>query len=319
MTDSKSDETIESGLARDVRHGLMMERKELSPKYFYDETGSRLFEQICDLEEYYQTRTERSILEQLAPRLVAEHAPRSIVEFGSGSSSKTRLLFDALAAAGAPARYVPIDISSEMLLETADELRGDYPDLDVRPVVGDFSREIPRHEIVSPALVIFLGGTIGNFVEADAIEFVSRVAAGMGDEDLFLLGIDLVKDPRELHAAYNDAQGVTALFNLNVLEVINRELGGHFDPATFAHYAFYRPDQEQIEMHLASLVDQNVAIDALGIDVPFERGETILTEISRKFTPASVARLLQKGGMTLLELFTDPGERFALVLARRHR
>lgn len=307
----------ESELAADVREGLSAERKELSPKYFYDQEGSRLFERICELDEYYQTRTERSILEQLAPSLIREYAPRSIVELGSGSSSKTRLLLDAITADGGHGRYVPIDISREMLLETADTLGMEYPRLDVRAIVGDFTRELPRQELLSPALVIFLGGTIGNFTEQDAIAFVERMAAGMNDRDLFLLGIDLVKDPRELHAAYNDAEGVTARFNLNVLEVINRELGGHFDTSTFAHYAFYRPDREQIEMHLASLIEQRVAIDALGIEVEFDRGETILTEISRKFTRRSVTRLLEQGGLSLLELYSDEQRRFALALARK--
>jgi L-histidine N-alpha-methyltransferase len=291
--------------------------KELSPKYFYDERGSELFERICGLEEYYQTRTERSILEWLAPRIVAGHAPRTIVELGSGSSSKTRLLLDAMTSGGTAGRYIPIDISSRMLLETAEQIRSEYPTLDVRPAVGDFSREIPVGDLLSPALVIFLGGTIGNFRDPEALEFLARIARGMGPDDLFLLGIDLVKDPRELHAAYNDREGVTALFNLNVLEVINRRLGGHFDIATFAHYAFYNPALEQIEMHLASLVTQSVGIDGLGIDIGFERGETILTEISRKFTPTSVGRLLERGGMRLVEIHSDPADRFALVLARR--
>lgn len=307
----------ERALAEDVRRGLTRSPKELSPKYFYDEAGSLLFERICDLEEYYQTRTERSILEWLAPRIITRHAPGTIVELGSGSSSKTRLLLDAMTGGGASGRYIPIDISGAMLLETALRLRSEYPTLELRPVVGDFSREIPTAHIVAPALVVFLGGTIGNFRDAEAVEFIARIAAGMGSDDIFLLGVDLVKDPRELHAAYNDRDGVTALFNLNVLEVINRELGGHFDPESFAHYAFYEPRLEQIEMHLASLHAQSVRIETLGIDIEFERGETILTEISRKFTPASVERLLERGDMSLVELHTDRANRFALVLARR--
>jgi L-histidine N-alpha-methyltransferase len=312
-------EDLRTALAKDVRDGLLRPRKELPPKYFYDERGANLFEAICDLPEYYQTRTEGGILRDIAGDLVARHAPGALVEFGSGSSSKTRLLLDAMRDAGTLRRYVPIDISREMLLATAESLVAEYPGLQVEAVIGDFTDGPPDLPAGTSHLIIFLGSTIGNFHPDEARAFVSGVAAKMGEDDLFLLGVDLVKDPAVLHAAYNDAAGVTADFNLNILQVINRELGGEFRLETFRHYAFFNPGESRIEMHLASLVDQDVPIGALDISIPFMRGETVLTEISRKFTRPSVAALLAEGGMELLEVHTDPDELFALCLARRGR
>jgi len=306
-----------AALADDVRRGLSLELKELPPKYFYDERGSRLFEEICLLPEYYQTRTERQILEAIMPGLVAEHAPSTLVEFGSGSSAKTRTILSAMADRGVLRRYVPIDISREILLSTAESLVREYPGLRVDAVIGDFNDGLPRIEPEGRSLVIFLGSTIGNFRRPDAVEFLRRISSRMERDDLFLLGVDLVKDPARLNAAYDDAAGVTAEFNLNVLRVINRELGGTFDLDMFAHYAFFNPRESQIEMHLASLDDQRVAIEALGMQVDFMRGETILTEISRKFTPASAAHLLADGGFEPIGFFTDPDRLFALALARR--
>jgi L-histidine N-alpha-methyltransferase len=222
-----------------------------------------------------------------------------------------------MARVGVLRRYVPIDISREILLSTAERLVREYPGLRVDAVIGDFNDGLPAIEPEGRSLVIFLGSTIGNFRREEAAAFLRRVSAGMGPDDLFLLGIDLVKDPARLNAAYDDAAGVTAQFNLNVLRVINRDLGGHFDLERFSHYAFFNPRESQIEMHLASRVDQTVAIDALGIEVPFTRGETILTEISRKFTPASAARLLEEGGLEQVAFHTDPENLFALTLSRR--
>lgn len=306
-----------AALAEDVRRGLSLELKELPPKYFYDELGSDLFEKICDLPEYYQTRTERSIIERIAGELVACYRPRTLVEFGSGSSVKTRLLLTAMEEAGTLSRYVPIDISREMLVATAESLVREYPELKVDAVIGDFNDGLPEMEGEGPSLVIFLGSTIGNFRHHEALAFLRKVSAHMREDDLFLLGVDLVKEPATLNAAYNDSAGVSAEFNLNVLRVINRQLGGRFDLATFAHYAFYNPGESQIEMHLASLVDQTVRIDDLDMTVDFHRGETILTEISRKFTRQSAERLLTDSGFIPLDFYTDPSRLFGLCLARR--
>lgn len=308
-----------SELARDVAEGLSLPLKELSPKYFYDERGSELFEEICTLPEYYQTRTERSILERIVPDLVASYHPATLVEFGSGSSAKTRVLLDGMAAAGTLRSYVPIDVSREMLLATARTLSAEYPDAVIAPVVGDFNDGLPALDAEGPVLAIFLGSTIGNFRRPEAVSFLRNVAGGMGPDDLFLLGLDRVKDPEALNAAYNDAAGVTAEFNLNVLHVINRELGARFDLATFTHYAFYNPGESQIEMHLVSTIDQRVPLGDLGTEASFERGETIRTEISRKFTRRSAERLLGDGGMELVEWYTDSNDLFALALARVSR
>ncbi len=308
-----------TGLARDVRAGLLGRPKELPPKYFYDEQGANLFEEICELPEYYQTRTEGAILRSIAAGLVAEHRPTALVEFGSGSSVKTRALLGAMRDAGTLERYIPIDISREMLLATAESLVAEYPGLRVDGVIGDFNDGLPDLRAGTRHLIIFLGSTIGNFHPEDALAFVRRVAGKMGEEDLFLLGVDLVKDPAILHAAYNDAAGVTAAFNLNMLRVINRELGGAFEPESFRHYAFFNPGESRIEMHLASLIEQSVMIDHLDLAIPFTRGETILTEISRKFTRRSVGGLLDDGGMELLDIHTDQEDLFALCLARRKR
>jgi L-histidine N-alpha-methyltransferase len=314
--ESEREATLQS-MRSDVRRGLSLEQKELDPKYFYDERGSELFEEICTLPEYYQTRTERSILEAIMPDLVAEHAPSTLIEFGSGSSVKTRLILSEMARRGVLRRYVPIDISREILISTAESLVREYPGLAVDAVIGDFNDGLPSIDAEGRALIIFLGSTIGNFRRDEAIPFLRRVADGMRAEDLFLLGVDLVKEPARLNAAYDDAAGITAAFNLNVLRVINRELGGRFDLERFSHYAFYNPRASQIEMHLASLADQSVAIDALGMTVNFTRGETILTEISRKFTHASVARLLEESGLERIGYYTDPEGLFALTLSRR--
>ena len=307
------------GLAGDLRTGFRKRPKELPPIYFYDERGSELFERITQLPEYYQTRTERRLLESIVRELAAgEYA--ELIEFGSGSSAKTRVLLDGMTATSSAAtleRYVPIDVSSDFLLATAERLSRDYPSLEIAPVVGDFREGLQGVPRVGSALIIFLGGTIGNFHYDESVQFLSTVAEGMSGEDAFLMGVDLVKDPALLHAAYNDAEGITAEFNRNVLRVINRELNGEFDPEAFYHYAFYNPDDTRIEMRLVSRRDQTVKIGDLEMSVRFREGESILTEISRKFTRASAERLLEDAGMSLVEWWSDPEDLFGLVLAKR--
>ncbi len=304
-------------LAADVRAGMCAARKELPPKYFYDERGSLLFEQICDLQEYYQTRTEAGILAAFADEIAGLSGASTLVEFGSGSSTKTRLLLTALERAGTLRTYVPIDISREILVQTAEDLVREYPALQVEAVIADFNDGIPPLDSEGPALAAFLGSTIGNFHHQDAVRFLSTVAAGMRRQDMFLLGVDLVKEPSILNPAYNDARGITAEFNLNVLRVINRELGANFNVAGFEHYAFFNPIESQIEMHVASLREQEVVIEAIGERIAFERGETIRTEISRKFTRGSTEEMLRAAGMQVVEFRTDPAGLFGVCLARR--
>ncbi len=307
----------ENELIADIRTGLLCRPKELSPKYFYDERGSRLFERICELPEYYQTRTERGIILANSAALVDLVGSGTVVELGAGNASKSRLFLEAAHAIGKTVDFVPVDISSVMLEQTAVELRARYPWVAVHPVAADFTRHISVRPSSNPRLILFLGGTIGNFGEAEGAELLARIASAMNTSDRFVLGIDLVKDPAILHAAYNDADGVTADFNLNVLRVLNREAGAAFNLTKFRHYAFYNPHAEQIEMHLASVESQTVPISALNASVEFERGETIRTEISRKFSRGSVERLLELGGMQLEQFLVDDHELFALCVARR--
>jgi L-histidine N-alpha-methyltransferase len=305
-----------AAMLADVRRGLLAERKELPPKYFYDERGSQLFELICELPEYYQTRTEGALLERIAPALAARLRPASLIEFGSGSSTKTRALLTAIRACGSLECYAPIDLSREILVHSATSLARELDGLRVDAVVADFDGGLPQLDVPRPALVIFLGGTIGNFDPASAVRFLERVRAGMREGDHFLLGVDLVKSPSILNPAYDDARGITAEFNRNVLRVINVQLGADFDVDAFEHYAFYDPRDEQIEMHLVSTRDQTVRIDGIDEPIAFYRGETVRTEISRKFTRASATRMLESAGFAVDEWFADEADLFAVVLAK---
>jgi L-histidine Nalpha-methyltransferase len=320
-------------LAEDVLDGLTRPAKELAPKYFYDTRGSELFDRITELPEYYPTRAERAILEAEADAIVAaersgdERAARGrgaaeLVELGSGTAAKTRVLLDAMARAGTLRRYVPFDVDEQLVRDVADALTAEYPGLDVHGVAGDFERhldEIPPAQPGSPRIVAFLGGTIGNFPPGSRRRFLRTLAERLDDDGFLLLGTDLVKDPRVLEAAYDDSAGVTAEFNRNVLLVLNRELGADFDPALFDHVAFYDPAHQWIEMRLRARRAHTVHIPAIELDVEFARGEELRTEISAKFTPERVAADLTAAGLELRTWLTDPQERFALSLSRRRR
>src|SRR3954447_7185178 len=306
----------ERTLAFDVLDGLTRPFKEVPPKHFYDTEGSRLFEQIMGLPEYYPTRTERAILEASAAALVEETHAAELVELGSGVPTKTLLLLDAMRDAGTLDRYVPFDVSEVVLRESAEHLVERYPGVRVYGVVGDFERHLgalPAPE--GPRVIAFLGGTIGNFPPGSRRKFLRSIARVLRPRDALLLGTDLVKDPAVLEAAYNDSAGVTAAFNRNVLAVINRELGGDFDLEAFEHVAFYDREQEWIEMRLRALRPQVVEIGRLGLTVHFANREELRTEISAKFTRERVEADLAAAGLRLREFLTDGEELFALSLA----
>ena len=296
---------------RDALAGLRQPQKTLPCKYFYDAEGSKLFDQICTLPEYYPTRTELSILRAHAGEMAGCLGPETLlVEYGSGSSVKTRRLLDRLAR---PAAYVPVDISREHLFETALSLRLDYPGLEVLPVCADFTAPftLPRPRLpAARSAIYFPGSTIGNFSQAGAIALMAGVARRVGRGGAFLVGVDLKKDPRVLERAYDDAAGVTAAFDLNLLARMNRELDADFDLRRFSHRARWVESVGRIEMHLVSDVEQVVHLD--GVEIHFERGESICTEHSHKYTLAGFARLAGRAGLAVRRVWTDRAERFSV-------
>ena len=312
------DANAAAAMARDIRHGLCAIPKELSPKYFYDERGSQLFEQITELPEYYPTRAEREILaERSAEILLAAGTPCTLVELGSGSASKTRHMLSAMRDAGCLKTYVPVDISEEITHETARTLVDEYPGLDIRGLVCDFERHLERiPDIGGEKLFAFLGGTIGNLYPDQRRSFLSRIAALMNPGDHLLLGTDLVKDVARLEAAYDDAAGVTAEFNKNVLQVLNRELGADFDLACFEHLARYDRAEERMDIRLRSLAEQTVTLDELELTVDFAAGEEMRTEISTKFTRERLQAVYARAGLEMCGWFTDAAGDYALTLAR---
>lgn len=307
-----------AAMARDVREGLSASPKELSPKYFYDERGSLLFEQITELEEYYPTRAERAILaERSAEILAAAGTPGTLVELGSGSASKTRHLLSAMRDAECLQTYVPVDISEEITHSTAETLVEEYPGLSVRGLVCDFESDLERiHDDGSARLIAFLGGTIGNLYPGERREFLTRIAALFGPGDHLLLGTDLVKDTTRLEAAYDDAAGVTAEFNKNVLAVLNRELAADFDLDAFQHVSRYDAREERMDIRLRSLVAQTVQLNELELTIQFAAGEEMRTEISTKFTRERLEAVYSEAGLEMRGWFTDPAGDYALSLAR---
>lgn len=302
-------------LAEDARRGLTARPKALPPKWFYDARGSRLFERITALPEYYQTRTERAILERVAPEVVRRCRPEALVELGAGSAAKTRLLLTAMRREGELRSYAPVDVSGEALEETVRRVAEEYPGVRVVGVVADFESPLALPFADQRRLVAFLGSTIGN-LEADAASaFLGRIARVLGAGEGLLVGFDLVKDPERLVRAYDDAAGVTAAFNRNVLRVLNRELDADFDPEAFAHRAVWNEREARIEMYLVAERALTVRLEALDLEVRFEQGEPLLTELSHKYTRASVERLLSGAGLALLRWSTDEEGLFALALA----
>ncbi|MFZ1924675.1 MAG: L-histidine N(alpha)-methyltransferase [Solirubrobacteraceae bacterium] len=315
--DSYLQEGQERSLADDVLDGLTKPFKELPPKHFYDARGAELFDRICDLPEYYQTRTERSILQGAAAQLASMTAAAELVELGSGTAAKTRVLLDALHSAGTLQLYIPVDVTETMVRDCARELTSEYPGLRVHGVIGDFERHLDRVPAPEgPRLVVFLGGTIGNFPPGSRRRFLREIARLLGPEDHLLMGTDLVKDPRVLTQAYDDAQGVTAEFNRNLLRVLNRELQADFDPEDFDHVALFNREHEWIEMRLRARREHTTTVRDLNLSVHFEQGEELRTEISAKFTRERVGSDLAAAGLEIVSWLTDPDELFALTLSR---
>ncbi len=307
---------IEQALRQDVASGLQSTPKRLKPKWFYDHRGSQLFDEITRLPEYYLTRREREILYSEAAAIARLTCADTLVELGSGTSEKTLLILDAINQRGMLQRYVPFDVSEATLRTAADEIAERYPGVGVHAVVGDFSRHLEHIPKGGRRLVAFLGNTIGNLHPGERVEFLRTVRSTLTEGDWLLLGTDLAKDKERLEAAYNDAAGVTAEFNLNILSVLSRELDANFDLEGFDHVARYDERQEWIEMLLRSRHEQTVGICALGLDVHFAAGETMQTEISAKFRRETVERELGGAGFAMEHWWTDSRGDFALSLSR---
>jgi dimethylhistidine N-methyltransferase len=313
----KADPRLQTPFAADVMAGLAATPKRLPPKYFYDAEGARLFERITTLPEYYPTRVEIDLLERHAGEIAAFIADgATLIEFGSGSSTKTRIL---LRAAQHVAAYVPVDICAECLEEQAARLKREFPKLEVAPVIADFAApfDLPPGVPATRRVGFFPGSTIGNLEPHEASAFLTRVGRLLGDGGVLIVGVDLIKDPAILHAAYNDAAGVTAQFNLNVLARINRELGADFDLRAFEHHAFFNREQNRIEMHLASLRRQKVRIGAE--TYLLRAGETIHTENSYKYTAESFGALARGCGWTPVKVWTDDKHTFSIHALRREQ
>jgi L-histidine N-alpha-methyltransferase len=305
-----------AALLEDARAGLTASPKRLPPKWFYDERGSELFERITRLPEYYLTGAEREILTERAAEIASVTGADTLVELGSGTSRKTRILLDALRGAGSLARFAPFDSSEATLREAAKAIAREYAELQVHAVGGDFERHLDRLPRDGRRLVAFLGSTIGNLPPGERARFLTRLAGGLVPGDAFLLGTDLVKDPARLEAAYGDSAGVTAEFNRNVLLVLNRELGADFDLDCFEHVARWDPGEEWIELLLRSTSRQTVAVRDLELEVEFGKGEEMQTEISAKFRREGVQAELAAAGLELVRWWTDAAGDFALSLSR---
>lgn len=309
---------VAARMADEVRVGLQLRPlPELPSKYFYDDRGSALFDEITRLPEYYQTRTEEAILEKIAQEVVDLVRPRELCELGSGVGRKVRLLLDAMARRGLLERCVLLDISEGFLVESARQLDADYPDLAVRGVVGDFLEDLPALGPGGGRLALFLAGTMGNLHPDRVPAFLRALARQLEPGDSFLVGLDLVKDEARLHAAYNDSAGVTAEFNRNILRVVNTHLCSDFDPEGFEHVAFYDRENAWIEMRLRATRDMKVSIPGADLTLEYRRGDEIRTELSCKYTRSSLERRLAGTGLGIEGWYTDSDDLFASALLRR--
>jgi len=300
-----------------VKTGLLANPRTLPSKLFYDERGSTLFEQICELPEYYQTRTEHKLLIRWADEIVALSGAEELVELGSGAATKTRVLLDAMAEADQLQYFVPFDVDETIVRRVAEELVQEYPGLQIHGVAGDFLVHLEHIPEGGRRLVVILGGTIGNLPTIAAEDFLTAVNTEMASGDYFLLGVQLITDSGRLEAAYNDQQGITAKFNKNILRVLRNQLGAQCDPADFDHIARYNPDAHRIEMWLRSTQDQTMNIPDLDLSLPLEKGEEIRTELSTKYDRPLAEDLLYSSGFELVKWYTDPEELIGLALARK--
>ncbi|WP_433619130.1 L-histidine N(alpha)-methyltransferase [Dactylosporangium sp. CA-139114] len=310
-----TDADLAAGLREDARRGLTANPKWLPPKYFYDARGSELFEEITRLPEYYPTRAEREILTTRAGAIARLTGAKTLIELGSGSSEKTRLLLDALRQHGTLGSFTPLDVSGAALRHALTDLRRDYPDLHLHGIVADFVHHLEVLPEAGTRLVAFLGGTIGNFTPAERAPFLAALRARLAPGEFLLLGADLVKDPAVLVPAYDDTAGVTAEFNRNVLHVLNRELAANFEPDAFAHVAVWDDEREWIEMRLRALAPMRVRLDALDLEIAFAAGEELRTEVSAKFRREGLTGELAAAGFAVRDWWTDRAGRFALTLA----
>lgn len=311
-----NEEEVLPQMESDVRQGLTSNPKFLLPKYFYDNVGSLLFEKITTLPEYYLTRTETRLISELSDSLISTIHPTEILELGAGSSTKTLLLINKWENSPGEKIYLPFDVNLSMIEVASKELITKHPWLSVHGIVGDFERHLHQIPICNGTrLILFLGSTIGNFTPDERINFLKKVSPLLKDNDRFLIGLDLVKDVQEIEAAYNDNQGVTEAFNKNILNVINHNLHGNFQPDLFRHSAFFNPNEQRIEMHLISSEEQQIDIQKLKLPVFLKQGESIWTESSHKFTQNQVRAMLSEAGLRLVDWFQDREAKFALALA----
>lgn len=302
----------------DVVNGLTQTPKTLSARYFYDDRGSELFEKICDLPEYYLTRTETAILQQCANEIAQVTGACELVELGSGSSTKTRILLDAYNQLGNSIRYLPIDVSAGMLESSARKLLVDYPSLEVHALAGTYELALAQLEPTQlpSRMIFFIGSSLGNLNPKECDVFLSKITDALQVGEYFLLGVDLQKPKHILEAAYNDSQKITAAFNLNMLEHLNWRFDGNFDTTQFSHLAFYNETEQRIEMHLSSLRSQTVELRALNLNVNFAPAETIFTEISRKFDLNTIQQELKAKGLVPQKVWTDEHQWFGLLLCQ---
>lgn len=315
---STRDKSVET-FADDVYKGLSSHPKTLSPKYFYDRTGSKLFEDICELPEYYVTRTERTILKKYAQEIVNQTSNHTtLVELGSGNSSKTRLVIEALLKRSKKLHYIPIDFSKNILVESAKTLLRKYPGLKITAYVSDYHTALNalKQKNIERKLILFLGSSIGNFDKNEGINFLKKTRETMNGKDRLLIGMDLLKDKDILEPAYDDAQGVTANFNLNLLERINHQLQGDFDLTKFHHKAFFNESRDRVEMHIESTAKQNVTIGKLHQEFHFEKGETIHTESSYKYSMEQIKQLAEQGRFEVEKSWFDDKKWFSVNLLR---
>jgi L-histidine N-alpha-methyltransferase len=312
-------DSYQNDIKTDVLKGLTCRQKFIPCKYFYDDHGSHLFRKICNLPEYYQTRTELSILKDASSDIIGKFHEGDLIELGSGSNWKIRNLLDAVNKTGmSHIRYVPIDVSASVLVESSKELMNSYPELEVLGVVGDFTKHIQKIPLERKKLFIFFGSTIGNFTEEESEFFLKIIAGLMGPDDRFLLGIDMLKPKKTMERAYNDSKGVTSEFNKNILSILNRELKANFDPDQFKHTAFFNSGKKRVEMHLQATRNVFVDIPELDLTVEIKKDETIHTENCRKFSRESIENMVKGAGLRVEECYSDSKGWFSLVQLAVH-